>query len=267
MEKNRNCEICKVEFAHKRRDVTVCSDLCRRARKKEYDQVSYQLHRQEISIQSKKNYVRRMKIKNCLICNHEFLPQTSSAKTCSPVCSRAWGERYFQTWYEKNRKPSFSHVCDVCYKRFIGRKSRKRCSKECSMIGGVRNLKKYNKTPNMQVYSFIRDTVERVLVSTKPRTREYVDYTNHQLRSHLENQFTVGMTWETRGRKGWRIDHIKPLSAFKCVDENGNAIIEEIRKAMALSNLQPLWYYDNVRKSGMNRPENRKLYQLTAEGA
>lgn len=57
-----------------------------------------------------------------------------------------------------------------------------------------------------------------------------------------------GMTWENYGRSGWHIDHIKPLIAFKFVNDKGQMNISEIHKAMDLSNLQPLWAADNIRK-------------------
>jgi 5-methylcytosine-specific restriction endonuclease McrA len=56
------------------------------------------------------------------------------------------------------------------------------------------------------------------------------------------------MSWGNYGRKGWHIDHIRPLSSFKFFDGKGRIIGREVKKAMKLSNLQPLWYADNIRK-------------------
>jgi len=62
------------------------------------------------------------------------------------------------------------------------------------------------------------------------------------LKRHLESQFTEGMSWDNYGRKGWHIDHIKPLSIFNLED------CGEFKKACHYTNLQPLWAKDNLKK-------------------
>ena len=75
----------------------------------------------------------------------------------------------------------------------------------------------------------------------KQHTMEYVGCSIEALRTHLENQFTEGMTWDNPGE--WHIDHIKPCASF-------NLDIEEERHAcFHYTNLQPLWGPDNLRKS------------------
>ena len=68
------------------------------------------------------------------------------------------------------------------------------------------------------------------------------------LKNHLESQFysrsKTGeeMTWGNYGRKGWHIDHIKPLSSFNLEDRF------ELLQACHYTNLQPLWAEDNLAK-------------------
>lgn len=64
-----------------------------------------------------------------------------------------------------------------------------------------------------------------------------------ELVQHLQSKFTAGMTWENYGTKGWHIDHIRPLSSFDLTDP------EQARAACHYTNLQPLWWHENVRKS------------------
>ena len=68
-----------------------------------------------------------------------------------------------------------------------------------------------------------------------------------ELRDHLERQFQDGMTWENWGRQGWHIDHIKPLLHFDLEDE------AQLRLACHYTNLQPLWWRDNIVKGHVER--------------
>jgi|LakMenEpi03Aug12_release.lakeMendotaPanAssembly.Ray.scaffolds.fasta_scaffold316838_1 hypothetical protein len=72
--------------------------------------------------------------------------------------------------------------------------------------------------------------------------KELVGYDVIELKRHLEEQFVDGMSWENYGE--WHIDHIKPLSSFNITDINS----DEFKKCWSLSNLQPLWAKDNLKK-------------------
>jgi len=63
-----------------------------------------------------------------------------------------------------------------------------------------------------------------------------------QLKEYIANRFTDGMTWENHGVRGWHVDHIKPLASFDFRDES------QIKEAFHYTNLQPLWWYDNLKK-------------------
>lgn len=58
----------------------------------------------------------------------------------------------------------------------------------------------------------------------------------------LEKQFQPGMSWDNYGQYGWHIDHIRPLASFDLADENQQKI------AFHYTNLQPLWWRDNLSK-------------------
>lgn len=64
------------------------------------------------------------------------------------------------------------------------------------------------------------------------------------LKEYLENLFLPGMSWDNYGRLygKWNIDHILPLASFDLTNR------EHFLKACNYTNLQPLWYIDNMRK-------------------
>lgn len=66
-------------------------------------------------------------------------------------------------------------------------------------------------------------------------------YGKEELCAHLESMFADGMTWENYGL--WHIDHIRPCASFDLTNT------DDFNECWALSNLQPLWAEDNLRKS------------------
>ena len=74
------------------------------------------------------------------------------------------------------------------------------------------------------------------------RTMELVGYTIAELKAHLESLFTDGMCWERISEI--HIDHIRPVSSFNITSHD----CDDFKACWALSNLQPLWARDNLRK-------------------
>lgn len=61
-----------------------------------------------------------------------------------------------------------------------------------------------------------------------------------ELKTHLEKQFTGGMTWDNQG--DWHIDHIVPMASFDLTDR------DQLLECCNYRNLQPLWALENLRK-------------------
>jgi len=72
---------------------------------------------------------------------------------------------------------------------------------------------------------------------------EVLKYTPEELINHLEKQFTDGMTWDNYGQ--WHVDHVIPISVHD-IHEIGD---DEFMRCWSLSNLQPMWGDENIRKS------------------
>jgi hypothetical protein len=73
-------------------------------------------------------------------------------------------------------------------------------------------------------------------------TIELIGCSVDELKSHLQKQFTTGMSWENYGKGGWDIDHIIPCSFFDFTDP------EQQKKCCHYSNLQPMWHIENIKK-------------------
>lgn len=77
-----------------------------------------------------------------------------------------------------------------------------------------------------------------------------VPWTFEQLVTRLESQFDSKMTWDNYGR--WHLDHKLPVYGFDIPTKDS----EGFQQCWALSNLQPLWGFQNQVK-GKSRFANR----------
>lgn len=123
-------------------------------------------------------------------------------------------------------------------------KSDKEKAKRRSRAGRVKNRKYYRnvliKNPEFKMTAFMRSCVRRLFITKTQTSSEVLGYNKHDLMSNLESLFTDGMTWSNYG--DWHIDHIKSIKSF--LDEG----VTDPKIINALSNLQPLWAFDNLSK-------------------
>jgi hypothetical protein len=99
-------------------------------------------------------------------------------------------------------------------------------------------LKKLLRT---RVYQYIRAQG----ASKSQRSEQLLGCTWDEVKIHLEQQWLPKMSWgnHSNGPGNWNIDHIRPLSSFDLSDP------EQQRQAFHYTNLQPLWWEDNMAKS------------------
>ena len=120
-------------------------------------------------------------------------------------------------------------------------------------IDHARNYaKKYEKDrkrkdPGYRVKLNMRGRFKDIMRSVKKggtmRIDELIGCTTKKLARHLELQFVEGMSWDNYGFYGWHVDHIKPCSSFDHTDP------EQVKQCWHYTNLQPLWWEDNLAKS------------------
>ncbi len=117
----------------------------------------------------------------------------------------------------------------------------------CKPCGGG-SICKHNKRrdncdicdPHAYIKHIVSCCVRNALGSSKSKkSLEYIGCDAAFLRSHLENQFKDGMTWENQGE--WHIDHIVPIMY-------NNPSLEEVIERLHYTNLQPMWAADNIAK-------------------
>jgi len=98
---------------------------------------------------------------------------------------------------------------------------------------------------DFKLSTYIRNMVGRLVQRGYDKTKltsEILGYDVAQLKSHIEVKFEDGMNWENYGE--WHIDHIVPVVQMVKQGITDPAIVN------ALSNLQPLWAFDNLSKGG-----------------
>lgn len=103
-------------------------------------------------------------------------------------------------------------------------------------------LRRKSEDPAFRLLLNLRGRVRDLLRGKRKAAHGLVGCSLDELRSHLESQFRDGMSWENYGRKGWHVDHIRPCDAFDLNDP------EQQRAAFHYTNLQPLWWHENLRK-------------------
>ncbi|MFA5340263.1 MAG: hypothetical protein WC332_00660 [Clostridia bacterium] len=98
---------------------------------------------------------------------------------------------------------------------------------------------------DIRLHRMVGNSVRSSIASGTKNNRKLemiIGYSILRLKAHLEKQFKAGMSWNNDGK--WHIDHKIPMSAFNF--ETPEDI--DFKKCWALSNLQPLWAVDNLKK-------------------
>lgn len=211
--------------------------------------------------------------KTCVICSKIFIlkdNQPAITKCCSIKCSKE-NKRYSnRILNKKKRVPGTDY-----YKKHL--EYNKKYLVNYNKLETTK-LKKYNKNDPVQkakeikrvnLYVSRRRKTDK-LFSLKLRLRKHIfrildkekkiknniktfnllGCSAEYFKEYIEKKFKPGMNWDNYGKLGWHLDHIKPLSLAKNVNDVING------KFFHYTNLQPLWAKDNILKS--NKYDEKK---------
>lgn len=105
---------------------------------------------------------------------------------------------------------------------------------------------RYKKDVPYRICTTIRNRINRSInpknLNKCKNTKNLVGGNSETLVIYFEKLFKDGMNWSNYGYKGWHIDHIIPCASFDLSDP------EEQKKCFHYTNLQPLWWYENLSK-------------------
>ncbi len=230
----KKCSICKVEkplnefymqkggYLEKRADCKLCSN--ERTKKwqsehlsyiNEYQKKYFKKNKEKIIKRSKEYYLENIVKYNKYGKEYYY----NNKKKINEYSRNYYNEHntklneYCKIWRENNKIKCQFYA-----------KNRYKKNLELSTIKWMRN--------------FLYRTEQQGYIKNKLNTISEFGYTPKQLILRIECQFKDGMSWDNR--KEWHIDHKKPISAFS--KETSPKIIN------MLSNLQPIWKFENLRK-------------------
>lgn len=191
----------------------------------------------------------------CKPCNMEFVRRKTKEEGRRDAKNYAMRhperkKESFKKWYYENRE---KHLAELAVKRKTEEfrlRNNKYLESKKDIINQRRKQYRKNPTPNGRVSKILRDRFHKVIVKMKKGVkccswRELVGCSVDDLNTHIKSQFKEGMSWENHGNgEGkWNIDHIIPLIKFDLTK------LEEQRKAFHYTNMRPIWFVDNMRRS------------------
>jgi len=153
---------------------------------------------------------------------------------------------YYADWYDKNKEKLYAYQKEYSEnnKELIKQRKRKYNQEHKEQQNENARNRRHN-NPSIKINDSIRKGIWKSLKGNKNglHWELIVGYTLKDLIKHLEKQFVRGMSFDNYGK--WHIDHKIPISAF-----NFNSINDiDFKRCWSLSNLQPLWANDNMKKN------------------
>ena len=233
MEKNlKKCSRCNLLFERTKEFFQVCNQKkdglrpeCKKCTKKDSKTENYFAHlerQKQIRKEKKEQYLQ----------SEEYQKQLLISKQKERDTKKRWREKHKEKIKIKNA--------------------------ERRKLGKIKPItpEKKKEYKKRQYEKIMADPYKRMIALARGRMRCFVNkgakqfkikdmliFTAEEFTKSIEAKFKDGMTWDNYGKKGWHVDHIKPISKF---DLNN---IDECKECWSIDNLQPLWWNENLTKS------------------
>jgi len=164
---------------------------------------------------------------------------------------KSYNKTYQRIYYKKNSKDILSAHKE--YKKrnadSIKEKNREYYEKNKKDISDKNRERAKNRRcidPNFKYLTNLRNRLGRMFklqnIKKTKHTKTLIGCTPEYLKEYLSAQFKEGMSHENYGYRGWHIDHIIPLSSAGSDKKRAEELCH-------YTNLQPLWWWENVAKA------------------
>jgi hypothetical protein len=117
-------------------------------------------------------------------------------------------------------------------------------------VSGQRHKERYAAEPGYRIMCNMRRRLNLALRKQSTvkcsTTMKLVGCSTEDLVSHLESQFSAGMSWANYGE--WHVDHVRELCEFDLT------VPEQQQAAFHYTNLRPLWAKVNLQRPNRSKP-------------
>jgi len=207
---------------------------------------TWERYQKEQTYKEELHFLQKEEKRRCRYCE-EILPLEKFAvdykghhgrkSYCNPCAMEKWQKPYRQLPESRAKKREHD-------KKYNSKPSAKKRTRE-------RNYERYHNDPAYKLKVLMRGRLNKVLDRKKQSKRftKELGCTFDELVVHLESQFYPDsktgevMGWDNHSIDGWHVDHIKPLYEFDLYDDG------QFKKAAHYTNLQPLWWWENLEKN------------------
>ena len=244
------CKDCKKENYLKNRYPNTTCQKCNKHQSIEANGIckpcNKELQIKECSIckklQPKASFTQSRKRTVCSFC---FVPPQKDPNIKEKICTSCKQLKSASSFaYNKSMPNGYTIYCKECLSQ-KAKKKRNINKEQWLKKERKRNRARYKNNPQWKLRTIISSRTRDVLkgVYKSARTTALLGCNTEYLKSYIESLFWPGMSWSNYKVDGWHIDHIIPAISFDLTKP------EEQRKCFHYTNLQPLWWDDNLSKN------------------